>query len=284
MIICKNNEELNAVTDNTVIGAENINMQNSEIRFAGSGNILFAEENVNLSGTKLFFNGSNSVVYLSSSGNAYRLNVSINNACSLFIGNNNFMNGTLNITISEHTNVFLGDDNLLAFGIWVRTADPHLIYSAETKKRINPSKSIFIGDHVWIGQDVHVLKGTQVASGSILGAGTVCPGKKTGSNQAWGGNPAKKISEGIFWERTCCHAFTEEDTKNYDTKKSDEHIYGYSKDEYIPFDDIDNKLNSLKSAREKLECLTKLSNSKTKNRFVPNDGNQKAEKRGLFHR
>ena len=46
----------------------------------------------------------------------------------------------------------------------IRTADPHIIYDIH-RKRINPSKSVFIGDHVWCGQNVLLLKGCRVGSG-----------------------------------------------------------------------------------------------------------------------
>ena len=69
----------------------------------------------------------------------------------------------MNVILSEQKHLFIGNDCLLSFGIWVRNADPHLIYDVESHKRVNPTKSIYIGDHVWIGQSAMILKGRKVA-------------------------------------------------------------------------------------------------------------------------
>lgn len=82
----------------------------------------------------------------------------MNRGNTLYIGKNNYFNGKLNLILSERKHIVIGDDGLFSFGIWLRTADPHLIYSCETHERINPSKNILIGDHVWIGQGSLVLK------------------------------------------------------------------------------------------------------------------------------
>ena len=54
-----------------------------------------------------------------------------------------------------------------------RSADPHIIYDINTKKRINQSKSIFIGDHVWIGANAVILAGKSIGSHSVVAAGAV---------------------------------------------------------------------------------------------------------------
>ncbi|MFE4813367.1 hypothetical protein ACFQ9Y_19885 [Peribacillus simplex] len=59
---------------------------------------------------------------------------------------------------------------MLSSGVVVRLADPHLVYDGTTRKRINRTKSVYLGDHIWIGQDVMILKGVEVGTGSILGA------------------------------------------------------------------------------------------------------------------
>ena len=71
---------------------------------------------------------------------------------------------------------------MFSVGIWLRISDPHLIYDSFTHTRINPTKSIYIGDHVWVGQDVLILKDSYVGSGSILAARTVLSSKIVPSN------------------------------------------------------------------------------------------------------
>ena len=268
MQIYKSVEELSSLTDNRVIGAENLTMQNSDIRFNGTGNILVVEKGIKLVGSNIKFFASNSVIYLSSNSHNYMLDITVHNNSAVFIGKNNYFNGALHATVSEQKNLFIGDEGLFAFGIWIRTADAHLVYSTQTKQRVNPSKSVFIGDHVWVGQDAFVLKGSRVASGSIIGAASVCVGKHINSNESWAGNPARKICADVFWDETCVHNFTDREVSEHETFNSDKYIYSYSKEEYVSFDEIDKMLSSLKTAGEKLEYIKKLNSSKTKNRFV----------------
>lgn len=80
----------------------------------------------------------------------------------------------------------------------MRNSDAHLIYSCSSGRRINPTQSIYVGEHVWMGQDVRLLKGTQIDSGSIIGAASVVAGKKIMHNSSWSANPSRQIGEGVF--------------------------------------------------------------------------------------
>ncbi len=171
---------------NYFLGEEPI-LQNSSISFKGKNNILYCEKDVKLVDSKIVFNGNESVVFLGMNRNEYRINISVFNHQVCFWGRNNFINGVVNVVLSEQKHVFIGDDNLFSFGIWIRNADPHLIYDINTKKRTNFSKSIFIGDHVWLGQSSMILKGAQIGSGSIVSAMSVVPDVRIPSNECWGG-------------------------------------------------------------------------------------------------
>jgi acetyltransferase-like isoleucine patch superfamily enzyme len=265
--ICKTKEELLSVKENRIIGAETAELTNSDIRFTGTGNILVLGDGVRLQNTTIQFGGSNSIVYLSPSKHIYKLNLSLYNNSVFFCGYDNYMNGVLNVTISEQKHVFFGNNNLFAFGIWVRTADPHLIYSVSNKKRINPSKSVYLGDHVWTGQGAMVLKGTKIASGSILGAMSVCAGKSIPSNTSWAGNPARQLGEGIFWDNPCVHAYDDEKTKAHEKFKTDKYIYTYDKKEYISFDELERQFDNRDTDR-KLEFIEKIAQNENKNRFA----------------
>jgi len=162
------------ITENQVfVNSSKSRMLNSSIEFRGKSNILFVEDGVVLKNSRIIFNHNNSVVYLSKSRHVYILKCFINNNSVLYFGKDCYFNDTshMNTIISESKNVIVGDEGLFSFGIWLRTADPHLLYDVENRERINQSKSIFIGDHVWIGQQSLILKGTQIGSGSVLGGG-----------------------------------------------------------------------------------------------------------------
>lgn len=99
----------------------------------------------------------------------------------------------------EGTEIVLGDDCMLSANITVRTGDSHSVLSAQSRQRINQSKSVVIGEHVWIGNTVLIFKGTEIGSHSIVAGGSVVTGKKFPDKSIIGGNPAKVIKENIDW-------------------------------------------------------------------------------------
>ena len=259
-------------------------MINSSITFSGKNNVLFCEKRVKLSNTAINFNADNAIVYLCENNNEYKLSLSVHNDNVFYSGKNNYFNGVMNVILSEQKHLFIGNDCLLSFGIWVRNADPHLIYDVESHKRVNPTKSIYIGDHVWIGQSAMILKGTQIESGSIIGAMSVVSNKKIGANSSWAGNPAKKIKEGLFWNRPCVHKWTQEQTKDSSKFIRNTFIFKHKKSEYISFSKIEEKLDAKKSVDSKLEFLNKISADDSKNRFCSNGEKEESGSGGFFAR
>lgn len=239
------------INNNKILG-NNPTINSSIINFKGKNNILFCEENVILYNSTLNFNGNNSIIYLSSNKHKYILNIDIYNNSILFLDENNYMNGKLNIILSEMKNVIIGKDCLFSFGIYMRLADPHLIYDIETKTRKNLSKSIFIGDHVWIGKNSMILKGTHIGSGSIIGAMSVVSNKQIASNTIWGGNPAKELKRNVFFLGDCVHRYTEKETNEKMLCNSDKYIYKEN-GEIQDFNKIDEKINSIQSIEEKID-------------------------------
>ena len=59
--------------------------------------------------------------------------------------------------------------------------------------------TISLGEHVWVGLGVTVLKGTVVAGHSILGAQAVVTGRFEAPNCAIAGNPARVIKRDVDW-------------------------------------------------------------------------------------
>ena len=198
---------------------------NSVIKFNGKNNILVIEDGVKLVNSRISFGGDNAVVYLSRNKYIYYLDINAYSNTCVFIGKDNFFNGRLSLIASERKNIIIGDNGLISFGIFVRTADPHLIYSCETKQRINKSKSVLIGDHVWLGQGALILKGTKIGSGSILGGGAVISNKSVFSNASAVGNPAKIVAKNIFFSKESVHNFNKKQTEEFSVMQSDEWIY-----------------------------------------------------------
>lgn len=78
------------------------------------------------------------------------------------------------------------------------TTDSHSILDNDGK-RINPSKSIQLNNHIWVGTRAIILKGVNLASNIIVGAGSIVNKSIEEEGVAVGGNPAKVVKRGINW-------------------------------------------------------------------------------------
>lgn len=260
------------------------------INFNGSNNILFCESGTKMESCTINFNGDNSVVYIGGGCHTCRINVSLYTGCMFHLGKNNYFNNPLMAILSSNKHCYIGDDCLFSTNISIRNSDPHLVYDCNSMERINPVKSVFLGDHVWIGQDCIILKDTQIDSGAIIGAGAVVAGKKIGYNSSWAGNPSKLIKEGIFWDKGCVHkwnstmvkrsqSYEEYAAKHRKDISPDAWIYSYNKEDSISFNKLDKELTKRKSADDKLQYILELENSKTKNRFAHKQQANKSEEK-----
>ena len=259
-------EELLNLKDNKFVG-EIPKFTNSQITINGKNNILVCEENVSLWNSKIDFNGDNSILYLSSNSFDYALNISINGNNVCFIGKNNFFNGISTIVLSESKNVIIGDDCLFSYGIAIRVADGHLIYHTKTKDRLNFSKSIYIGDHVWLGQSSMILKGTHIGSGSIIGANSVLSNKIVPSNTTFAGSPARHTKDDTFWIGYSVHPWDEFTTLKYSRYESENFVYEKD-DDTLDFEDVEYDLNEFSNPENVLSYIESNFLEAGKNRFT----------------
>lgn len=271
-------------------------LKDSEIQFFGKNNILYCEPGVTLNGSIINFAANNSVVFLRRNRHEYKLSVSVHNDCVFYMGENTYINEKMTVILSEQRHCLIGDNCIISWGVCIRNSDPHLIYDCDSKKRRNPSRSVYIGDHVWLGQNSLILKGSEIDSGSIIGANAVISGKKVPHNTSWVGNPARQVAENIFWDRDCVHRWTKKDTKlsmdygDYIEERHadyniDDWIFTYVKEEEVRFSDVDKSLIKAKGSNAKYAYLKELMDTSTKNRFVhEHQVNNKKKKRSLFRR
>lgn len=177
------------------------NLQNSSLIIKGVNNTVEIEDGCSLLGLRINIEANNS--YL-------RIEKNVRYSGAIFMkgkGENNVRLGEassfggVNIICSEGSAFTCGDDCMFAWGIEVRTTDSHAIFDLETNERINSAEDIIIGDHVWIAAKAHLLKGSEVARGSVVGISSTVTHQFTTPNSLIVGNPARLVRSGIRWER-----------------------------------------------------------------------------------
>ncbi len=153
-----------------------VRMVGCRIRLKGSGNRLVIRDKVRL--RELF-------IEISGTG------------CLIEIGRNTHIGHRSYIIAGERDNrITIGEFCALSNGIKIRATDGHDVLSEG--RRINPAKDIFIGDRVWFGDNVTVLKGVTVGNDSVLGIGAVVT-KPVPANSIAAGNPAQVVKQNITW-------------------------------------------------------------------------------------
>ena len=102
-----------------------------------------------------------------------------------------------NFFISCNKEITFGDDCMLGWNVFLFDATGHVVFKDGIQKE--PFKPIHIGNHVWLCAEVHVMKGSHVADGSIVGYRSLVTSKFTEQNILIAGNPARFVEGNIKW-------------------------------------------------------------------------------------
>lgn len=154
----------------------------------------------NLKDITIHIYGNNNEIRLGRNVSSKGLAISVENDNNCIVLGDNFMGGGQSeLAAIEGTEITFGNSCMLSANITVRTGDSHSILDATTRKRINTSKSVHFGDHVWIGNTVLVFKGAEVGANCVIGGGSIVTGKVFPPNSVIGGNPAKVIKGNVDW-------------------------------------------------------------------------------------
>ncbi len=160
---------------------EPYNLKNLSCKFLGDGNRLIIKENANII-KKL-------EIYMCTEG-------------LLDIGRDfSVQDALISLQRTIGSKVIIGKNCLLSMGIIIRTSDAHTIYDVNTKNVINYPKDVIIGNHVWIAQDVKILKGCKIADNCVIGANAIVTKPFNNENCIIVGTPAKIVKKDINWNK-----------------------------------------------------------------------------------
>lgn len=105
-----------------------------------------------------------------------------------------------NYHVLKEKKLYIGEDCMLSSEVIISTGDSHSIINEEGM-RINSSKDVVIGSHVWIGNRVSINKGVVIAANSVIGNGSIVTKVAMAENCVLAGNPAKIVKTNVNWKR-----------------------------------------------------------------------------------
>lgn len=157
----------------------------------------------------VFFKGNNSILYIGDDCALNGLQIRSRQANDLIAVGNKVTTTSTNVWISGNgagdvnPAIIIGDDCMLSYDIVIRNSDGHPIFDLDTDEQLNKPKGIVhIEPHVWIGEQVNILKSVTVGACSILSLGSTVTSDVPRFAVA-SGIPAKaRVKNGTYWARS----------------------------------------------------------------------------------
>ena len=107
--------------------------------------------------------------------------------------------------ISSVAGIVFGSHCLLGGNVAVRDSDGHFVFdlqeTGEKGKQHNNKSAIYIGDHVWLTNNTHILKGVSIAEDVVVAYGSIVTHNIESAHSIAAGIPAKIIKTGVTWQR-----------------------------------------------------------------------------------
>lgn len=124
--------------------------------------------------------------------------ITVNQGARLSLGSG-YMNH--DCVIDCFDSISIGHNVVISERVVLRDSDNHTIKDAEdglSDKSKTITAPIVIGDHVWVGMNVTVLKGVTIGEGAIVAAGSVV-NKDVPPCCLVAGVPAKVVKTNVLW-------------------------------------------------------------------------------------
>lgn len=175
-------------------------LRNVRFRLRGSDHRIVIGPQARLSGLVICMEGTGHQLFIGSDVRVHAGAMSFyDDRCTISIGDRTSIYEA-SFGVMEGGRISVGESCLFASAVDVRNGDSHSIIDVASGGRLNAAADVVIGEHVWLGARVMVLKGSRIAANSIVGAGSIVAGALPGGCIA-AGAPARVIAHGVTWRR-----------------------------------------------------------------------------------
>lgn len=172
----------------------------TRINCKGSHNSINIDEGCILRNCVIHICGNSNQIMLASGVHATNAEIWIEDDGNIVkIGKGTSLCGRIHLACIEGQTIAIGEKCLFSSDIVFRTGDSHSVLD-DQGRRINESKSICIGDHVWIGNRATINKGVRIGKNSIVGNGAIVTKPYSEEGVVLAGVPAKVVKRNINWD------------------------------------------------------------------------------------
>lgn len=177
-------------------------LKNTSIIVTGRNNVIEIEDGSYLMNCNIAILGDNNRLTIGKEVIAKGVSIHFeDNENVIWISEKTTIEHNTELAVIEGTSITIGRDCMFSSDVRICTGDSHSLVDSNGR-RTNPSESIIIGEHVWIGTRAIVNKGTVIANHCTIGSLSVLTGHKYEEPfSVIVGIPASVIKEGIDWSR-----------------------------------------------------------------------------------
>ncbi len=177
-----------------------------KIKIIGKGNTIKIASDIDIdSDITICIYGDNNTIEINSGKMIYNIQMGysdgnrLTNNCLFSSGQNTHCNGAFFPFLEDNTSIKIGKDCMFSWNIEIRCTDEHSVLDMDNNV-INKATSVEIGNHVWLGHDVTVMKNTSIPDNCVVGLKSIVTKKFTKPNCLIAGIPATIRKENINWD------------------------------------------------------------------------------------
>ncbi|SBS25075.1 Putative acetyltransferase [Marinomonas aquimarina] len=163
-----------------------------------SNNVVDIHPDSKIKGCRIAIKGTNNRLEIAQGCNLRGVHIEINgDNCLINIERDTIIGEDCYLSSREKdTQLTIGADCMFSRNVKIMTSDGHDILRGQ--QRINPAQSIHIGTHVWLADNVTILKGVNIGDGSVVGINSTLT-KSIAEQEIAVGSPAKVVASEITW-------------------------------------------------------------------------------------
>ncbi len=175
-----------------------------QIFVKGNGNKVVVGQNIMIHDfCKILIHGNNNTIILGDDINVtfsadLRISTECQNGC-IQIGNGTSIWDAEILNLDSGSSISIGSDCMISKGVSIQNSDQHALLI--DGRVCNRAQKLCIGNHVWVGANVSIMKNAAIPDGAVIGRGAIVAGQYNEPNCVIVGVPARIVKRNIQWAR-----------------------------------------------------------------------------------